>query len=200
MTKADATAPESPERPAASLYVDGGPPKVVSATPPKPVAQEKPPGDPREVRFGGLSLVAPQGWSRQPLPLQSIGVAEFSLRRSQGDPEDAQLTVTLFVKDDPKGLARLRDQLKEEEQARESTVQDLTLGGREVVIVDSTEEADEVADSRRSSASKRRYRSLNAMVFLGNTVYSVQCTGPEKTVAERLGEFRAFLETMKAVE
>jgi hypothetical protein len=94
----------------------------------------------------------------------------------------------------------LRDQLKEEEQARESTVQHLTLGGREVVIVDSTEEAEEVADSRRSSASKRRYRSLNAMVFLGNTVYSVQCTGSEKTVAERLSEFRAFLETMKADE
>lgn len=198
MPKTEATAPAKISRP--SVYVDGVPPRTGKEKLLTPVTQEKPDADPREVQFGGLSLVAPQGWSRRPLPLQTVGVAEFSLRRSQGDSEDAQLTATVFVKDDPKSLARLREQLKEEEQAPDSTVQHLNLGGHEVIIVDSTEEAEEASDSRSPSSSKKRDPTLNAMVFLGNTVYSVQCSGPEKTVTERMGEFRAFLETMKAVE
>ena len=53
---------------------------------------------------------------------------------------------------------------------------------------------------RVDAAKPARYRSLNAMVFLGGSVYFVNCTGPEKTVTERVGEFRAFLETLKAVK
>ena len=38
------------------------------------------------------------------------------------------------------------------------------------------------------------------MVFAGEKVYFVNCTGPEKTVGERAAEFRAFLQTMKPVQ
>ena len=165
----------------------------------RPASPDTSVGADREVRFGGLCLTAPDTWNREKSPVKFI-LAEFSLRRSEGDSADAQLTVTLAVNNDPDGLKRLREQIRDTEQGPENKIERLTIGGREIVLVDSVESSDEEGDSSASSASEGRDRSLNAMVFLGNSVYFVNCTGPEKTVTERVGEFRAFLETMKAAE
>ena len=196
-----AAAPATVAAPAAGNASNAAPPASpnTSGTPPaQPAGQPAADATKREVKFGGVSLLAPATWTREPAGPKFI-LAEFSLPRSQGDSSDAQLTVTLAV-NDPKGLDRLREQIKDEEQSKESVVEHRTIGGCEVIVVDSSGNEDDSSDSSPVKAKGSRYRSLNAMVFLGGSVYFVNCTGPEKTVTERVGEFRAFLETLKAVK
>jgi hypothetical protein len=77
----------------------------------------------------------------------------------------------------------------------------LTISGTEIVLVDSLgREFDDADNSSSSPRGKRHFRALNARVFLMDSVHFVDCTGPEKTVGERAGEFSGFLETMKTVE
>jgi hypothetical protein len=66
--------------------------------------------------------------------------------------------------------------------------------------VDSSGDSGDTSDPFPSPVSEGRYRVLNATVFVGGKVYFVNCSGPEKTVGERAGEFRAFLQTMKPVD
>lgn len=156
--------------------------------------------DSKEVRIGGMCLVAPKNWMREKPPISFI-LAQFSLPRAAGDKSDAQLTVTSPGEHNPKAIERVREQLKEKPE--EGSVEHLQIAGNEVVLVDSTgdyNDGDEESDPSSKPASEGRYRALNAMVFLGNKVYMVNCTGPEKTVSERAGEFRAFLQTMKAAD
>ncbi|MCH5377439.1 MAG: hypothetical protein JJ992_26055, partial [Planctomycetes bacterium] len=190
--KIDSAAPSTGGSPAA-------PPAMNDVAAPDAGGQKKADVDENEVRFGGIRVLAPPGWVRERPPIKLI-LAEFSLPRSEGDSYDAQLTVTLAVKNDPKSLERLREQLKDEEEAKDSDVQKLTISGHEVVLVDSSGDEEDEADPLSSSENKGRYRSQNAMVFLDGLVYFINCSGPEKTVTDRVGEFRAFLETMEAVE
>ncbi len=177
------------------------PAKTGDATPPKTAGRDTAKVETKEVRIGGMSLVAPKNWMRERPPINFI-LAQFSLPRANGDKSDAQLTVTSPGEHDPKALERVREQLKEKPE--EGSVEHLQIAGNEVVLVDSTGDyddgSDEESDPSSSPANEGRYRALNAMVFLGGKVYIVNCTGPEKTVGERAGEFRAFLQTMKSAD
>jgi len=153
--------------------------------------------DSREVRIGAMRLVAPKTWTRERPPIDFL-LAEFSLPRAKGDGADAQLTVVPAGADDPQSLERLREQLKQ--KPAEGSVEHLRIGASEVVLVDSSGDSGDTSDPFPSPVSEGRYRVLNAMVFAGGKVYFVNCTGPEKTVGERAGEFRAFLQTMKSAD
>ncbi len=158
--------------------------------------------DSKEVRMGSVRLVAPQTWVRERAPLDFV-LAQFILPRAKGDPSDAELTVAPAGVKGPKGLQRLREELNE--TPNDGSVERLQIGGNEVVVVDSTEtEGTDDDGSPRgpspSPATEGRSRILNAIVFLGDKGYFVTCTGPEKTVSARAGEFRDFLQTMKPVD
>ena len=172
-------------------------PGAGTARPPEVAGQDDSHADTRQVRFADLSLTAPNGWIRKRPPLKFI-LAEFSLPAAEGDSSEAQLTVTRAVGDDRAGVNQLLEQLKEEEQSQESTIEHLTIAGHKVVVVDSSGDYDDETDSGTPAKSAERYRSLNAMVFLDDSVYFVNCTGPEKTVTQHAVGFRAFLETMAA--
>jgi hypothetical protein len=135
-------------------------------------------------------------------PPISFILAQFSLPRAAGDKSDAQLTVTSPGEHNPTAIERVREQLKENPE--EGSVEHLQIAGNEVVLVDSTgdynDDEEEESDPSSKPENEGRYRALNAMVFLGDKVYILNCTGPEKTVTERAGEFRAFLQTMKAAD
>jgi hypothetical protein len=154
-------------------------------------------GDSREVSIGALRLVAPKTWIREQSPTDLL-LAEFSLPRAKGDPSDAQLTITRAGGGDPKGLDRLREQLKQKPEG--GTVEQLRIGGNEVVLADGTGDYAEAGGPFPPPVGEGRYRVLSATVFAGGKVYFVNCTGPEKTVGQRAGEFRAFLQTMKSVD
>jgi hypothetical protein len=173
---------------------DGNPPKIADA---KPAAGRNAADvDSSEVRIGATRLVSPKTWTRERPPVDLI-LAAFRLPRAQGDRADAQLTVATAGKTDPKSFQRLREQLSQTSPA--GSVEHLRIGESEVVLVESSGESGDTSDPFPAPVSEGRYRALNATVFVGGRVYFITCTGPEKTVGERAGEFRGFLQTMKSV-
>ena len=172
----------------------------------KPAARRlrKPPAEtPPELTAGkcesaAVCLVAPKTWTRERPPIDFL-LAEFSLPRAKGDGSDAQLTVAAAGEKRPaEAWSRLREQLKQ--GPAEGSVEHLRIGAGEVVLADSSGDFGDTSGPFPSPVSEGRYRVLNAMVFVGGKLYFVNCTGPEKTVGERAGEFRAFLQTMKSVD
>jgi hypothetical protein len=150
----------------------------------------------REVAISTVRMSAPASWRREPPPAPFI-LAAFSLKRSAGDSDDADVTVTPAASD-KKSVQTLRAQLQEDETSGSLKLERLKIDGRDVFLIDSTD-TDEDADGK-TSAAPTRTRSLNATVFIGSKAYFINCTGPEKTVGERSGEFRDFLKTMKTVD
>ncbi len=166
---------------------------------PRPKAAPRSDFDPesRDVRIGGVCLVAPKTWTRTRPPLSFI-LAQFSLPRAEGDPADAHLTVAAAGEDNPRSVRRLREQLNRTPE--EGSIEHLRFGSNEVVLIDSPGDDRDPDDPIPLPEGEGRSRSLNAAVFAGGKLYFVNCTGPEKTVGARADEFRAFLQTMKAVE
>jgi hypothetical protein len=180
-----------PKSTAASLPKDG------VATRPKATGRNAAEADRRKVRIGDMCLVAPKTWTREQPPMDFL-LAQFILPGVAGDPTSAQLTVAAAGETGPRSLARLREQLKQ--KPAEGSVEHLQIGDNEVVLVDSTGDYGDASDPLPPPVNEGRYRALNAIVFLGDKVYFVNCTGPEKIVGERLGEFRAFLQTLKLID
>jgi hypothetical protein len=154
-------------------------------------------GKGREVRLGRKRLVAPATWTREPAPL-GVTLAAFTLPRAQGDGSDAQLTVTPVGQDDPRSLRRLQDQL--EEQSKQGQGERLRVGDSEIIVIESSGDSRDTSDPFPSPVGEGRYRALNATVFAGDKGYTISCTGPEKTVTERTGEIRSFLQSMTSAD
>lgn len=142
-----------------------------------------------EVQIGPMCLVAPKTWTRERPPIDLI-LAQFSLPRANGDPADATLTVAAAGENNSQSLRNLRK--FQSRKPGQGGVEQLRIAEKEVVLLDNSTDA--------GDGSEGRYRTLNAMVFAGGKVYFVNCSGPERTVGERAGEFRNFLQTMKAID
>jgi len=179
-----------------SMRADGRLPTTADAARPKEAGAEAAVGDGREVRIGAVRLVAPKTWTRAHSPVGSL-MAEFTLPRTEGDPSDAQLTITQAGGRGRRSFERLRGHLQQKPEDR--SVERLQVGASEVVLSDTTGDYADTSDPFPSAANEGRYRVLSATVFAGGTVYLVNCTGPEKTVGERAGEVRAFLQTLQPV-
>ncbi len=172
------------------------PPKPDVSSSPKVAGNAQPEHASRAVQIGNVRLTAPEGWIRKKPQIAFI-LAEFNLPRAEGDAEDAQLTVTAVGENTPKNLDRLREQLGK--TPAQGSVEPIRIEGMEVTLVDTLLDP---ADSHGPFAPPRgggRYRVLNAIAPIGNKLYFIHCSGPEKTVGARAGEFRAFLQTMKPV-
>ena len=87
-----------------------------------------------------------------------------------------------------------------QKESAEGAVEHMQIGNNEVVLVETAGDDGDTSDDSPAPATGGRYRVLNATVFAGGKVYVVNCTGPEKTVSERAGEFRAFLQTIASVD
>lgn len=149
----------------------------------------------RQVQMGNLRLEAPKAWLRKKPPIDFI-LAEFVLPRAPGDPEDAQLTVTAVGPNSPKRLDQLREELKK--SPGHATVEYLTISGVEVILVDASANYGEMPGVFAPEVREGRYRVLNAIVPVGEKLYFVNCSGPEKTVGNYARQFRDFLLGMKA--
>jgi hypothetical protein len=187
-SKRAAVSPQSPAAP--------HPAQAAVVATPEAASQDTALVDSREVPLGGTCLVAPTTWTRQRPPIDSI-LAEFSLPRAKGDRSDAQLTVAAVPAGNPKSVDGLRERLKGQSGA--GSVEQLQIGGNEVLLAENSGKYGDASDPFPSPVSEGRYRALTATVFSGGQVYFVNCTGPERTVAARTEEFRAFLQTMKPV-
>ena len=136
-----------------------------------------------------MCLVAPKTWTRERPPIDLI-LAQFSLPRANGDRSDAKLTVAAAGENNSQSLHNLRK--FQSRKPGQGAVEQLRIAEKEVILLDSSTDA--------GDAGEGRYRVLNAMVYAGGKVYFVNCSGPERTVGERAGEFRNFLQSMKAID
>ena len=173
--------PQEPAAAAASGHAKGAPRAASSES--------------RQVHIGHLRLEAPKAWLRKKPPVDFI-LAEFVLPRAPGDPEDAQLTVTTVGPNNPQRLNQLREELKK--SPGQATVEYLTISGVEVILVDASANYGEMPGVFAPETREGRYRVLNAIVPVGEKLYFVNCSGPEKTVGNYARQFRDFLLGMKA--
>jgi hypothetical protein len=181
--------------PPAKLDDDAGHPTQGVASSPEVPANAQGHGD-RNVQIGSVRLTAPEGWIRKK-PQIAFVLAEFGLPRAEGDAEDAQLTVTAVGENTPKNLNRLREQLSS--KPAQGAVEPLRIDGIEVILVDTSLDPANSQGPFAPPGGGGRYRVLNAIAPIGNKLYFIHCSGPEKTVGARAGEFRAFLQTMKTI-
>ncbi len=151
----------------------------------------------RHVQIGNLRLEAPKAWLRKKPPIDFI-LAEFVLPRAPGDPEDAQLTVTAVGPNDPERLNQLREELKRSQG--QATVEYLKISGVEVILVDASANYGEMPGVFAPEVREGRYRVLNAILPVGEKLYFVNCSGPEKTVGHYARQFRDFLLGMKSAD
>ncbi len=193
---AEAAQNAAPQGQAASLSAIGrdAAPQPAEDSKAKPQSTEP---ESRRVQIGNLRLEAPRGWLRKKPPIDFI-LAEFVLPRAPGDPEDAQLTVTAVGPNSARRLNQLREELKK--SPGQATVEHLTISGVEVILVDATASYGEMPGVFAPEIRQGRYRVLNAILPVGEKLYFVNCSGPEKTVGHYAKQFRDFLLGMKAAD
>lgn len=185
--------------------VDGAKAEVADASKPKAAGVTRPafmqkaaPVDleSRDVKLGAMNLVAPETWTRRQPPFPMIA-AHFDLPRAEGDPRDARLTITAVGKSNQEKLDGLLEQFNKKTKDRGS-VKRVEIGGIQVTVLDfagmhGNQQAPFVPEGTQGG-----FRILNAMLPIGDELYIVNCSGPEKTMGERADEFHAFLQSMKA--
>jgi hypothetical protein len=149
----------------------------------------------RDVKLGAMNLVASETWTRKQPPLNLIA-AEFELPRAEGDARDARLTITAVGKSSQEKLERLLQQFNARTKDRGS-VKQIEISGVQITLLDysgtySGEKALFVPEGTQGG-----FRILNALLPIGDELFIVNCSGPEKTMGERADEFHAFLQSMK---
>jgi len=150
----------------------------------------------------GLTFQAPEGWKATP-PSSSMRVADFSLPRAAGDPEDAELVVYYFGGEG--GGVDANVQRWESEMVPPPgkppvpTVRETrTVNGLKVTLVDVR--GTYVAAMMPGAAAhnnKPGFRLRGGVVETPKGPYFIKLTGPEKTVAKWDAAFGRFVASLK---
>jgi len=150
----------------------------------------------REVELGSMSLTAPDSWTRLKPPIEIVA-ADFILPRAEGDPIDARLTISVFGKNNQESINQLREHLAK--NPKHDSMEELEISGVKVTLVtlSATLKKKNQKGPFAPPLAGGRFRSFIAIVPIGENIYVVNCTGPEKTMNERSDEFRAFLKSLK---
>lgn len=190
------TATAASAEPSPTKTADAGPAKTADPVLPAPASRDAALLNSREVRIGDMQLTAPKDWARIKPPIKFI-LAQFNLPKASGDPIDGQLTVAAIGENSPKNLERFRKQMGESQKGSVETMQ---IAGSDVILLDNSGSYGEIQGPFAPPVKEGRYRVFNAIVPLGNKLYFVTCTGPEKTIGDHSDEFRSFLLSMKSVK
>jgi hypothetical protein len=147
----------------------------------------------------GLTFTAPDGW-KPGRPGSPMRVAEFTLPRAAGDPEDAQLVVYYFGGQGGSVDANIQRWLAQIEQPdgkptsavakRESR----TVNGLPVTLVDAT--GTYVAQMTPGGGDRHHqpnFRLRAGVVQTANGPYFLKLTGPRATVARWSDAFDRFV-------
>jgi hypothetical protein len=149
-----------------------------------------------------LVFDAPKDWASHP-PASSMHVADFTLAKVAGDPEDAALSIFFFGANQggnvqanvDRWIAQMNqpDGSPSKDHAKTST---LTSHGLTITLVDVTGTFTD-AMSPRTPVNKPNFRQIAAVIETPGGPYFVKCTGPQKTIAKWESSVRAFLETVR---
>jgi len=152
----------------------------------------------------GLTFTTPDGWKQAPSG-SSMRVAEFTLPRAAGDPDDAQLVVYYFGGSGGSVDANMQRWIGQMEQPdgkpssavakKESRkVNGLTLS---LVDVSGTYTA-EMSPGASTHHDNAHYRMRAGVVETGKGPYFIKLVGPEKTIAKWERAFDQFVGSLKA--
>ena len=155
------------------------------------------------VAQGALSFDAPKEWTAQPSS-SSMRVAQYSLARTAGDSEDAELIVYYFGGSGGSVDANLDRWLGQMEQpdgkpskavAKTST---MAANGLTITVLDVTGRY--VAEMTPGSAQRHNkpgFRMKAAVIETAKGPYFVKLTGPAKTVERWDATFAGFLKSAR---
>ncbi|MFN8005532.1 MAG: hypothetical protein U0V70_00600 [Terriglobia bacterium] len=153
-------------------------------------------------RIGPFSVAIPDGWVEQ-TPTSSMRKAQFSLPKSEGDPEDAELVAFYFGQgqggsveaniDRWIGQISQSDGSSSKDKAKTST---RTVSGMKVTLVDVS--GTYTNTMMGNPAPRPGYRMLAAVIETGEGPWFFKLVGPEKTVAKWAGSFDQFINSLKS--
>lgn len=150
-----------------------------------------------------LKFTAPAGWIGQK-PSSSMRVAEFTLPKVSGDPEDASLVLYFFGGQGGSAQANIDRWIGQMEQAGGRSSRDLAkretmaINGLSISVVDvpGTYVA-EMSPGSSDHFNKPGFRLRAAIIETPGGPYFVKLTGPAKTVAQWDSSFTAFLKSLR---
>ena len=151
-----------------------------------------------------LKFDAPTGWIPK-TPSSSMRVADFTLPKVAGDPEDATATIYFFGAQQggsvQANMDRWINQMAQPDGKPSKEVaktSNLTSHGLKVSIVDvSGTYVAETAPGSGQNLNKPNFRQLAAVVETPGGSYYVKLTGPSKTVAKWESSYRALLNSVR---
>jgi hypothetical protein len=150
-----------------------------------------------------LTFITPAGWQASQ-PSSSMRVAELTLPRAAGDPEDAQLVVYYFGGQGGSVQANIDRWVGQMQQAdgkasgAASRSVSRQVNGLAVTLVDvSGTYIAEVTPGATARNNKPHFRLRAGVVQTANGPYYIKLTGPEKTVAKWDQAFEQFVGSLK---
>jgi len=152
----------------------------------------------------GLTFTTPDGWKQAPAG-SSMRVAEFTLPRAAGDPDDGQLVVYYFGGSGGSVDANMQRWIGQMEQpdGRPSSAvakkESRKVNGLNVSLVDvSGTYTAEMSPGASTHHNNARYRMRAGVVETGKGPYFIKLVGPEKTIAKWERAFDQFVGSLKA--
>jgi hypothetical protein len=149
-----------------------------------------------------LTFTTPPGWQTVK-PASSMRVAEFTLPRASGDPEDAQLVVYYFGGQGGSVEANIDRWVGQMQQPNGTSSAGLAkrttrkVNGLSVTLLDvSGTYVAEMAPGAAERHNKPHFRLRAGVVETANGPYYIKLTGPEKTVAKWDQAFDQFVASL----
>mgnify|MGYP006277845857 CR=1 FL=1 len=152
-----------------------------------------------------IGFTAPSGWVSK-APGSSMRVAEFTLPKETGDPEDASVTVFFFGATQggavQANIDRWISQLAQPDGKASKDVAKTTTAtsqsGLKLTLVDVTGTfVAEVAPGSSEHFNKPGFRQIAVYVETAGGPYFVKLLGPAKSVEKWRASFDAFLKSLK---
>src|SRR5215813_12786354 len=156
------------------------------------------------ISFATIKYDVPAGWVAKK-PSSSMRVADFTLPKVAGDPEDATTTIYFFGAQQggsvQANMERWIGQMKQPDGRPSKDVaksSNLTAHGLKVSIVDvSGTYVAETAPGSGQNFNKPGFRQIAAVVETPGGNYYVKLTGPAKTVAKWEQSYFDLLKTLR---
>jgi len=151
-----------------------------------------------------LKYDAPKDWISKP-PASAMRVAEFSLPKATGDPEDASLTIYFFGAGQggnvQANIDRWVSQMVQPDgkpSAQVAKTSKLTANGLTITLVDvSGTYVAEVTPGSAERLNKPGFRQRAAVIETAEGPYFIKLVGPAATVAKWDESFMTFLRSVK---
>lgn len=149
-----------------------------------------------------LKYDVPEGWLTR-APSSSMRVAEFTLPRAEGDPEDADLVLYFFGGTGGSVEANLERWLGQVTQPDGRASRDVartttfSTNGLRITLLDvAGTYVAEVAPGSSERHNKPGFRLQAAVIQTPDGPYFVKLVGPERTVQKQDASFTTFLKSM----